>query len=806
MKESMNLLLMALLAVGLGMNLTSCKEDEQTEEEKQQQAEQALAEAQEWWDVVSQLTDVEDFPADWQTATFEPAVGKASENDPYTRVIATNDLATAAQRFAYLTGAAIDETTADYTWKHKNAGSLTYHAGSPAGTYLAQVDVDLKQMPRLKKILYQTPDQMGENTSGSFSGSAYYRFGDVVKKINSAGTYDYWVCVRPSFSPERKGDSHWVSLSKLPKENIYVKQKDGNAWNLPTKLGESKEHMQNFAEMMYAMLYPVQYFANLIQHPKLKVFHDFNRDDHGKYHNQYFWERVCYAWEREKIFSEVFSMSKDDIDDYITTGGGLTFLYKGYSWWTGWDLSLWQAHYEGPNLKTATYTTPSKDMHGVKFNAALFNLDPQNDDDGFFDDDYARYIIRYATGEKLSKDANGKGSYDVKVPLSNCEDVYVYNKYFYPGNDGKGQYDLNSAPEVTPERKKTRGFFAPGTVVRDEQKRLWICYSTWIDNPAMNIKSDDHKTRFISFNQTYINGRGISEPIPSSTKGLFARNLVPADEVIKLALMLRAAAFPANHVDRTFAKSLQDNLGINAADLVLHRDSVVNTEAGQATASIVSLNLAYDYRDPSILANSGLQPYCRYITDGTRVAGNRTNGTTSYPYHYFYSRYVTGMDASHPVYNIHLDVTHSFKCENRTEYDGRKIENFEVPYDRWSHCKHHDSEQRDGNFTSENLFGGSQKYTWTDYIPYSTGGKRYRTTYYEPVTFVAYMEIDDDNFDFFMRKYNSYKLTLVADPMQETEKDQNIYFWSNYKDVVLPYLYGNERYIGGNTDFSAWDY
>ena len=111
-------------------------------------------------------------------------------------------------------------------------------------------------------------------------------------------------------------------------------------------------------------------------------------------------------------------------------------------------------------------------MHGVKFNAALFNLDPQNDDDGFFDDDYARYIIRYATGEKLSKDANGKGSYDVKLPLSNCEDVYVYNKYFYPGNDGKGQYDLNSAPEVTPERKKTRGFFSPGTVVRDEQKRL----------------------------------------------------------------------------------------------------------------------------------------------------------------------------------------------------------------------------------------------------------------------------------------------------------------------------------------------
>ena len=250
MKESMNLLLMAVLAVGLGMNLTSCKEDEQTEEELQQQAQQAMTEALEWWDVVSQLTDEQTLPDDWQKGTFEPAVGTASENDPYTRIIATNDLATAAQRFAYLTGAAVDETTADYTWSHKQAGSLTYHAGSTAGTYLAQVDVDLKQMPRLKKILYQTPEQMGENTSGSFSGSAHYRFGDVVRKKNNSGGYDFWVCVRPAFRLEGKGDSHWISVSPLPDDNIYVKQKDGKEWNLPTKLGESKEHMQNFAELL----------------------------------------------------------------------------------------------------------------------------------------------------------------------------------------------------------------------------------------------------------------------------------------------------------------------------------------------------------------------------------------------------------------------------------------------------------------------------------------------------------------------------------------------------------------------------
>ena len=451
MKKTMNLLLMALLTVGLVMNLTSCKEDELTEEEKQQQAAQALEEAQEWWDVVSQLTDVQTLPDDWQKATFEPTIGKASENDPYTRVVATNDLSTAAQRFAYLTGAAVNETTSDYTWSHKQAGSLTYHAGSPAGTYLAQVDVDLKQMPRLKKILYQTPDQMGENASGSFSGSAYYRFGDVVKKQNSKGFDDYWVCVRPAFSLEGKGDSHWVCLSDLPDENLFTYEYDKQSWVLPTKLGESKEHMQNFAEMMYAILDPVQYFANLSD-PKLKVFHDFDRTKFGQYHNQYFWELVRDAWDDHKLFQEVFNlMDKEAVDDMIKSQG-LSFIYKGYSWVTSWswNCSLWEASYTGTNLKTATYSKPTKNMQNVEFKANIFNMEQKNYCKNFFGDDKLRFILRYATGETLSKDANGKGNYSVKLKLSNCEDVYVFNSYYY--QDRKNNFfDLNFLPEIITE-------------------------------------------------------------------------------------------------------------------------------------------------------------------------------------------------------------------------------------------------------------------------------------------------------------------------------------------------------------------
>jgi hypothetical protein len=70
---------------------------------------------------------------------------------------------------------------------------------------------------------------------------------------------------------------------------------------------------------------------------------------------------------------------------------------------------------------------------------------------------------------------------------------------------------------------------------------------------------------------------------------------------------------------------------------------------------------------------------------------------------------------------------------------------------------------------------------------------------------VSYLEIDDDNFDLFIGKYSGHVFTLVDDPMEESGKDQNISFWSDYHSVILPYLYGNNKYIGNNPDFNAWD-
>ncbi|MBR3067559.1 MAG: hypothetical protein IKG77_07450, partial [Prevotella sp.] len=171
MIKKTNWMLTALLTMALAMGCIACSDDDDnngglpTNEAEYQ-------ESQLGWDIITQLTSERTAPEGWQSMTFEPTIGKASEADPYTRIVATNDVAAASERFGGLVGLPdlISETTTSFTYNQEGMGKLTYQMGSPGGQYLAQVDVDLKQVPHLKKILYQTPEQMGNNSS--FAGTA----------------------------------------------------------------------------------------------------------------------------------------------------------------------------------------------------------------------------------------------------------------------------------------------------------------------------------------------------------------------------------------------------------------------------------------------------------------------------------------------------------------------------------------------------------------------------------------------------------------------------------------------------------
>lgn len=152
---------MAALLCGLGMSVSSCKDDnkEPSEEEKQRQAEEEadkdMADAATFWSVVGQLTDTT-MPDDWRNATYQPAIGEPDGTNTAVRIISAADAESAAERFSNLVGADITESTQDYTYQNDVVGTLTYH--KTGGSSLATVDVSIKQMPGLSQIVYKSPE------------------------------------------------------------------------------------------------------------------------------------------------------------------------------------------------------------------------------------------------------------------------------------------------------------------------------------------------------------------------------------------------------------------------------------------------------------------------------------------------------------------------------------------------------------------------------------------------------------------------------------------------------------------------
>ena len=436
----LTVVLSAFMMMGLGMGVASCSDSDKNDNKPGGEDEPQVENEQEQlgWTLISQLTDEATAPAGWMDKTFEPTIGKAVDGDPYTRVVATNDVETAAARFAELAGnpAGFSEIMTGYSYSLEGVGKLTYKRGSATEPYLAQVDVDLKQVPHLKKILYQTPEQQGNN--GSFDGAAYYRFGDVVKD----GQGSYWVCVRPSFGPEGKGDSHWISVSTpLSDENTYHYNYKGTDYYLPTGLGKSLEHMQNLCEMLYAMIYPDKWLSNLSSSPSPKFFHDFNFNKNYKYHNIYFWKRVAEAWEAndQALYAKVFKCSKEKLQAAMDDPDkGLNFVYNGYSWKTGWNGGVYHAQFTNGTGKESNMHK-MKDDGAVKKYLKDMPVDFRNGPDTkFFNDGRLRFILRYKTGKQL-----GGGKYHEKTAISNVVGEYVYNEMH--------KVNLNDNPEETKE-------------------------------------------------------------------------------------------------------------------------------------------------------------------------------------------------------------------------------------------------------------------------------------------------------------------------------------------------------------------
>ena len=100
--------LSAIFVMSLDMVVASCSDDDKNSSDNpgggddNEQTEAQYEQQQLGWTLITQLTDEGKAPEGWENKTFEPTIGSAVEGDPYTRVVATNTMESAAARFAEL--------------------------------------------------------------------------------------------------------------------------------------------------------------------------------------------------------------------------------------------------------------------------------------------------------------------------------------------------------------------------------------------------------------------------------------------------------------------------------------------------------------------------------------------------------------------------------------------------------------------------------------------------------------------------------------------------------------------------------
>ena len=507
MKRILNIWLMAAVVCGLGLGMSSCNDDKElvkSEEEQEREAEAQAAASDKFWSVVGQLVSPMDYTDDYEGKTFEPTIGTPDASDPLTRIVLTNSMEAAAREFADLINAeeGIDENTTTHPYKDDAVGTLTYTKVTD-GTAWAEVAVNIKQLPHLTKIIYRSAQQ-GDDNATFGGGMAYYRFGDVIYRTitTAAGTAakEYWVCVRPSFDPEDKGDSHWATVSPLPKDNVWdYKASNGFTYYFPTKLGTNKKQMQNFAEMLFAIFHGQDWSDNIDNNSRdgrkgMPIFTDFDKAN-KRYHNHRFWQEVMDAWLAKGITSAVLGIPSNAlIPELLNSKDGVRFLYSGYSWHTSFSntAKLYEAHFtngqgEKSNMHNVNYYEYECLMIDKKNheNDVFFDItelmtenSPRIVNKKFFEDEHSRWVVRFATGKEL-----GGGHYDPQQAIPGFTELYRYNTVygvedlfkepFISGSDGVVEDD------VTKQKRDVEyvgmPYYRLGDVYQDEDGGKWLC-------------------------------------------------------------------------------------------------------------------------------------------------------------------------------------------------------------------------------------------------------------------------------------------------------------------------------------------
>ena len=442
MKKYFRFALIAATVCGLSFAVTSCKDDDKDNGNGNGEPtaeEIAVEHAETFWSVAANLVSPFDVTTDYENKTFEPTIGTPLDGNSTVRVVNCGSMASAASRFTSITGVEIDENTTSYTYQDDAVGTLVYTKTDNA-TSLATIDVNIKQIPHLQQIVFKTSEQMG--TNGKFSGTAYYSFGDVISLNNEDGMQEYWVCIRPALGPAGKEDTHWATVSPLPKKNVwnYHGKKKPITFKLPQQLGTDEIQMQNLAELLYAVCNPEQWWKNLQDNKGVDLFGDLYHE-RAQYFNQYFWQFVQNQWSKNtggtSICSKLFGYEFEDMKKIINDQNALHLLRKGFSWYTTTSNSptLYEYTYSnGTGKKSNMHSYKSKSVSknvmtgdGIKLDCVADYTKNHWICPAFFGDEQPRFIFRFATGMELFGSQPGVFQ-SMKGGQHNIVDVYVLNE------------------------------------------------------------------------------------------------------------------------------------------------------------------------------------------------------------------------------------------------------------------------------------------------------------------------------------------------------------------------------------------
>ena len=477
-----------------------------------------------FYSVVSQLVNKNELVGDYSKKTFQPTIGIADGGDESVRVVATNSLEAAVNRYNTLTGASIDTNTVSHTFSDKAVGTLTWSKNTDNKAF-GTVTASIPSVPTLQKIIYRAGDQGDTNGKFGVNGeaTAYYRFGDVVKRTRTDGVVEYWVCVRPAFTYEEKEKSHWISVSPLPKEKLWeyydtgkpFTASNGMDYSLPWKIGTDLEWHQDLAEMLFAIMYPEDWATNIQNYSSLSmfgrpsglpIFNDWHCDN-IKYHNKYFWDNVQKAWKINSIVEKVFGVSFDEMKALLKQpaeggqgGPGLYLLYDGSYWSTRFSNkpNLYQVHYfhgtkdtkknmhEKDTDKPCSQVVVPKNLtegannYPLDFYKSMTVQKPYIKEQRFFGDDQPRWVVRYAEGAELASRV-----YDPMQVISDFQgDNEVYRYY----RDVLVRTNLAEKPEestiisiiVNDKARQNlnayegESYYQAGDVLKDEQGCRWF--------------------------------------------------------------------------------------------------------------------------------------------------------------------------------------------------------------------------------------------------------------------------------------------------------------------------------------------